>query len=64
MAKRDYYDILRVMGGREGAEIGFPSVGQAISSRRQSRDKTAEQKFKEINEAYEALRVRSAAGGL
>ena len=49
-------------GSLEGAEIGFPSVGQLHPDANPG-DKTAEQ-IQGINEAYETAARSAAAGGL
>ena len=59
MAKRDYYEILGVQ--RSATEQDFKSayrreLAKECHPDRHPGDKTAEQRFKELNEAYEALK--------
>lgn len=58
MAKRDYYEILGLTRGAGEQEIksAFRKLAKEHHPDRNSGDKSAEQKFKEINEAYEALK--------
>jgi molecular chaperone DnaJ len=58
MAKRDYYDVLGIKRGASDAEIksAFRRLAKEHHPDRNPGDKTAEQKFKEINEAYEVLK--------
>ena len=63
MAKRDYYEVLGV--GRTADEKDLKSAFRKLAMQfhpdRNPNDKSAEIKFKEINEAYEALRVKVEA---
>ena len=55
---RDYYEILGVSKSASDAELKAAYRKQALAwhpDRHQSDKKTAEAKFKEINEAYEVL---------
>ena len=58
MAKRDYYDVLGL--GRSASEADIKSAFRNLAKQyhpdRNPGDKTAEARFKEINEAYEVLR--------
>jgi len=58
MAKRDYYDVLGLKRGASDAEIksAFRRLAKELHPDRNPDDKTSEQKFKEINEAYEVLK--------
>lgn len=58
MTSRDYYDILGVTKSASDAELKAAYRKQALAwhpDRHQSDKKIAEEKFKEINEAYEVL---------
>ncbi len=57
MAKRDYYEILGVERGVDAAELkkAYRRVAMKHHPDRNPDDKTAEDKFKEANEAYEIL---------
>ncbi len=57
MAKRDYYDVLGIKRGASDADIksAFRKLAKEHHPDRNPDDKSAEQKFKEINEAYEIL---------
>ncbi len=57
MAKRDYYEILGVGKGADEAELKAAFRKQAIKFHpdKNPGDKTAEARFKELNEAYQAL---------
>ncbi len=58
MAKRDYYEILGV--NRQATEADLKSAFRKLAKEhhpdRNPDDKSAEQKFKELNEAYEVLK--------
>ena len=58
MAKRDYYDVLGIKRGASDADIksAFRRLAKEHHPDRNPDDKSAEQKFKEINEAYEVLK--------
>jgi molecular chaperone DnaJ len=58
MAKRDYYEVLGLARGASDQDIksAFRKFAKEYHPDRNSGDKTAEQKFKEVNEAYEALK--------
>ena len=58
MAKRDYYDVLGVSRGASEQELksAFRRLAKECHPDRNSGDKTAEQRFKDIAEAYEALK--------
>ena len=57
MAKRDYYEILGV--GRDAADDDIKKAYRKLAVKyhpdKNPGDKTAEEKFKEVGEAYEAL---------
>ncbi|MGK2922125.1 MAG: DnaJ domain-containing protein, partial [Methyloceanibacter sp.] len=57
MAKRCYYDVLGVNRGAGDADIksAFRNLAKECHPDRCNGDPTAEQRFKEVNEAYEAL---------
>jgi len=57
MAKRDYYDILGVKRGATEQELknAFRNLAKQHHPDRNPGDKEAEHKFKELNEAYQAL---------
>ena len=57
MAKRDYYEILGVKRGASEQELknAFRSLAKQHHPDRNPGDKDAERKFKELNEAYQAL---------
>lgn len=57
MSKRDYYEVLGVAKDSDGKEIkkAFRRVAMKYHPDRNPGDKVAEDKFKEINEAYEVL---------
>jgi molecular chaperone DnaJ len=58
MAKRDYYDVLGVSRGARDSEIkaAFRRLAKQYHPDRCNGDPKAEERFKEINEAYEALK--------
>ncbi len=58
MAKRDYYEVLGVARGATEQELknAFRKLAKEHHPDRNPDDKGAEQKFKELNEAYEALK--------
>ena len=57
MAKRDYYEILEVTRTAESEEIkkSYRKLAIKYHPDRNPGDKAAEEKFKELSEAYEAL---------
>ncbi|QEH09191.1 molecular chaperone DnaJ [Histophilus somni] len=57
MAKRDYYEILGVQKGADDKEIkrAYKRLAMKYHPDRTKGDKESEEKFKEINEAYEVL---------
>ena len=58
MAKRDYYEILGLSRGASEQDIkaAFRRLAKDCHPDRHPSDKSAEQKFKELNEAHETLR--------
>ena len=58
MSKRDYYDVLGLSRGASEQDIksAFRRLAKDCHPDRNAGDKAAEQKFKELGEAYEALR--------
>jgi molecular chaperone DnaJ len=58
MAKRDYYDILGVQrnASEQDLKSAFRKLAKEHHPDRNPGDKDAEQKFKELNEAYEILK--------
>jgi molecular chaperone DnaJ len=58
MAKRDYYDVLGITRGASEQDIksAFRRLAKDCHPDRNASDKSAEQRFKELNEAYEALK--------
>lgn len=58
MAKQDYYDVLGVARDSSDADLkkAFRNMAMQYHPDRNQGDTTAEQKFKEINEAYDVLK--------
>jgi len=58
MAKRDYYDVLSVQrnASEQDLKAAFRKLAKECHPDRHPGDKNAEHKFKEVNEAYEALK--------
>src|SRR5213595_2776665 len=58
MAKRDYYDILGVQRNADEKELkgAYRKLAKQYHPDARPGDKTTEHKFKELNEAYEALK--------
>ena len=58
MAKRDYYETLGVArnASEQDLKSAYRKLAKEFHPDRNAGDKTAEQKFKDINEAYEALK--------
>jgi molecular chaperone DnaJ len=58
MAKRDYYEVLGLSRGASEHDIkaSFRRLAKDCHPDRNSGDKTAEHRFKELNEAYEVLK--------
>src|SRR5579863_2923413 len=58
MAKQDFYELLGVQRGASGDDIkkAFRKLAMQCHPDRNPGDKTAEQKFKDINEAYDVLK--------
>src|SRR6476661_4931707 len=58
MAKRDYYEILGVKRSASEQEIksAYRQLAKECHPDRNAGDKEAERRFKELNEAYEALK--------
>ncbi|MBI4923648.1 MAG: molecular chaperone DnaJ [Devosia nanyangense] len=58
MAKRDYYDVLGVPKGSDEAALkgAYRKLAMQLHPDRNPGDADAEHKFKEINEAYDALK--------
>ena len=57
MAKRDYYEVLGIQKGADEKEIkrAYKRLAMKYHPDRTKGDKNSEEKFKEINEAYEVL---------
>ena len=58
MAKRDYYEVLGVKRSASESDLksAYRNLAKEYHPDRNSGDKDAERKFKEVNEAYEALK--------
>lgn len=58
MAKRDYYEVLGVQNDVDAAELkkAYRKLAMKFHPDRNPDDKSAEQKFKEANEAYDILK--------
>jgi molecular chaperone DnaJ len=58
MAKRDYYETLGVSrgAGEDDLKAAFRKLAKQFHPDRNPGDKSAEQRFKEVNEAYEILK--------
>lgn len=58
MAKRDYYEILGLTRGANEQDLksAFRKLAKEHHPDRNPDDNAAEQKFKELNEAYEVLK--------
>src|ERR1700686_2830031 len=58
MAKQDFYDILGVSKSADADELkrAYRKLAMQFHPDRNSGDKSAEQKFKNINEAYDVLK--------
>src|SRR4051812_36621615 len=58
MAKRDFYEVLGVSKTADADELkrAYRKLAMTHHPDRNPGDKSAEQKFKEINEAYDALK--------
>src|ERR1700757_886146 len=58
MAKRDYYDVLGVSKSADAEELkrSYRKLAMQFHPDRNPGDKTAEQKFKDLNEAYDVLK--------
>ncbi len=60
MSKRDYYDVLGVSRSADEAELkkAYRKLAMKYHPDRNSDDPEAEQRFKDVNEAYEVLKDR------
>jgi len=60
MAKRDYYDVLGATKSASADELkkAYRKKAKELHPDRNSDNPDAESQFKEINEAYDALRPR------
>ncbi|PHS75607.1 MAG: molecular chaperone DnaJ [Rhodospirillaceae bacterium] len=58
MAKQDYYELLGVSKGADASEMkkAYRKLAMKYHPDKNPDDKTAEQKFKDLNEAYEILK--------
>src|SRR5215468_313049 len=58
MAKRDYYDVLGITRTASDQEVkaAFRRLAKECHPDRCNGDSTSEKRFKEVNEAYEALK--------
>jgi molecular chaperone DnaJ len=58
MAKQDYYETLGVAKGANGDDLkrAYRKMAMQYHPDRNAGDKTAEQKFKDVNEAYDVLK--------
>ena len=58
MAKQDYYELLGVSKGADASELkkAYRKLAMKYHPDKNPDDKTAEQKFKDLNEAYEVLK--------
>jgi molecular chaperone DnaJ len=65
MAKRDYYEVLGVERGAEAEEIkkAYRKLALKFHPDRNPNDKSAEEKFKELGEAYEVLNDPQSRAG-
>ena len=66
MSKQDYYETLGI--GRQASAADIKSAFRKLAMKhhpdRNPGDQAAEQRFKELNEAYEVLKGRSETRGL
>jgi len=58
MSKRDYYDVLGVQKGTSSVDLkkAYRKLAMKYHPDKNQGDKSAEQKFKEVNEAYDILK--------